>query len=66
MLTWQKPRRSLHFLPLDLAQMEIFASISSLRDPFDRMIVSAAIATKSKLITKDAMLAESGLVEVVW
>lgn len=57
---------SMRFLPLDLAQMETFASISNLRDPFDRMIVSAAIATGAKLISKDAVLAGSGLVEVVW
>lgn len=57
---------SMRFLPLDLSQMETFASLASLRDPFDRLIVSAAIATGSKLVSKDSLLAESGLVEVVW
>lgn len=56
----------LQFLPLDLAQLEQFESLSSIRDPFDRMIVSAAIVTRSKLITKDTLLTDSGLVEVVW
>ena len=47
---------SLRFLPLDLAQLEIFASLRNLRDPFDRMITSAALATGSRLITKDGPL----------
>ena len=33
---------SLRFLPLDLAQLDEFALLPSLRDPFDRLIVSAA------------------------
>lgn len=57
---------SLRFLPLDLAQLEIFASLRNLRDPFDRMITSATLATSSRLITKDALLSESGLVQTVW
>lgn len=57
---------ALRFLPLDLAQLETFATLSSVRDPFDRLIVGAAIATGSKLITKDSLLTDSGLVEVVW
>lgn len=57
---------ALLFLPLDLAQLETFATLSSIRDPFDRLIVGAALATESKLITKDSLLTDSGLVEVVW
>lgn len=56
----------LRFLGLDMAQLEVFASLTNMRDPFDRLIVSAAIATKSKLISKDTAIADSGLVEVVW
>lgn len=40
--------------------------LGSLDDPFDRMIVSAARATKRPLLTGDARIAESGLVDVVW
>jgi PIN domain nuclease of toxin-antitoxin system len=57
---------ALRFLPLDLAQLEVFTSLRNLRDPFDRLITSAAIATGSRLVTKDTRVAESGLVEVVW
>jgi PIN domain nuclease of toxin-antitoxin system len=57
---------ALRFLPLDLAQLEVFASLHNIRDPFDRLIASAALATGSRLVTKDAKLTESGLVDVVW
>ncbi|HEX2678874.1 MAG TPA: type II toxin-antitoxin system VapC family toxin [Polyangiales bacterium] len=58
--------QSLQFLPLDLAQLDTFASLRSVRDPFDRLIVSAALTTGSRLMTKDMALTESGLVETVW
>ena len=57
---------SIRFLELDLAQVETFATLSAIRDPFDRLIVSAALATGSSLVSKDAQLAESGLVRVIW
>ncbi len=57
---------ALRFLSLDLSQLHEFAALASIRDPFDRMIVSAARVTRSKLITKDGLLAESGLIETVW
>jgi len=57
---------SLRFLPLDFAQLDVFASLRNIRDPFDRLIASAALATGSRLLTKDVRLSESGLVEVVW
>jgi PIN domain nuclease of toxin-antitoxin system len=57
---------SLRFLPLDFPQLDVFASLRNIRDPFDRLIVSAALATGSRLITKDVRLSESGLVEVLW
>ena len=57
---------SLRFLSLDFAQLEVFGSLRSIRDPFDRLIASAALATGSRLITKDSRLSDSGLVEVVW
>ena len=56
----------LRFQSLDLAQVEIFATLQVLRDPFDRFIVSASLATGSRLVTKDTRIGESGLVHVVW
>jgi PIN domain nuclease of toxin-antitoxin system len=47
-------------------QLDEFSSLTSIRDPFDRLIVSAARSTGAKLITKDESLADSGLVDVVW
>jgi PIN domain nuclease of toxin-antitoxin system len=58
--------RSLSFLPLDLDQLDEFAVLSSIRDPFDRLIVAAARWAGAELITRDEALAESGLVMVVW
>jgi PIN domain nuclease of toxin-antitoxin system len=57
---------ALSFLPLELDQLDEFASLTSIRDPFDRLIVGAARARKARLITKDASLATTGLVETVW
>lgn len=53
-------------LPLDLEQAREFALLGALADPFDRMIVAAARATRRPLVTADATIAESGLVDVVW
>jgi PIN domain nuclease of toxin-antitoxin system len=50
----------------DLAQAREFALLGSLIDPFDRMIVAAARATKHPLITADQTVTASGLVEVIW
>jgi PIN domain nuclease of toxin-antitoxin system len=50
----------------DLAQAIDFALLSSLADPFDRMIVAAARASRRPLITADVRIRESGLVDVIW
>jgi PIN domain nuclease of toxin-antitoxin system len=57
---------AIRFLPLDLAQVESFATLHAVRDPFDRLIVSAALTTRSRLVSKDTALTASGLVQVVW
>ena len=57
---------SLSFLPLDLEQLDEFAALSSIKDPFDRLIVAAARRIGGALITRDEPLAEAGLVKVVW
>jgi PIN domain nuclease of toxin-antitoxin system len=56
----------LAFLPLDLRQVDEFAALIAIRDPFDRLIVGACRATGAQLVTKDATLARSGLVRTVW
>jgi PIN domain nuclease of toxin-antitoxin system len=56
----------LRFLPLDLDQLDQFASLTSIRDAFDRLIVSAARSLKADLISRDEALARSGLVSTVW
>lgn len=53
-------------LPLDLAQATEFALLGAVRDPFDRLIVAAARSAGCPLLTADAAIAASGLVEVVW
>jgi PIN domain nuclease of toxin-antitoxin system len=57
---------SLRFLPLDLRQLDEFAAHTALRDPFDRLIVSACRAVGAKLITKDEALQGSGLIATLW
>lgn len=53
-------------LPLDIEQIDEFAALASIRDPFDRLIVAAARRLRVKLISRDALLRESGLVETIW
>jgi PIN domain nuclease of toxin-antitoxin system len=57
---------SLKFLPLDLQQIREFVAHAGIRDPFDRLIISAARATNARLVTRDEKLSETNLVQVVW
>ena len=57
---------SLRFLALDLEQLDQFVALASIRDPFDRLLVSAARSLGAPLLTRDQSLGESGLVSVVW
>jgi PIN domain nuclease of toxin-antitoxin system len=54
------------FLPLDLDQLDEFAALTGIRDPFDRLIVAATRRTGAKLISRDRRLSETGLVDVTW
>jgi PIN domain nuclease of toxin-antitoxin system len=54
------------FLPLDLPQLDQFVALASIRDPFDRLLVSAARSLGAPLLTRDQALSDSGLVSVVW
>lgn len=56
----------LRFLPLDFRQLDEFAALGALRDPFDRLIVGAARVMGAKLITKDGNLRDHGLVQTLW
>jgi len=52
--------------PLDLAQTRELALLESVDDPFDRMIIAAARSAGTGLVSADATIRESGLVDVVW
>ena len=56
------------FQPLDLtgAQVILADEFRFTRDPFDALIVAAASALSLPLITRDALIRESGRVRVVW
>lgn len=56
----------LRFLALDWDQLDEFAALGAIRDPFDRLIVSAARAVDAKLITQDSRVQDLGLVQTVW
>jgi PIN domain nuclease of toxin-antitoxin system len=52
-------------LDLDLDQALEFGALTAIRDPMDRMIVAAARATGSRLISSDAKLSGHGI-ERIW
>jgi PIN domain nuclease of toxin-antitoxin system len=56
----------LRFLAMDIEQLDQFAGLGMIRDPFDRLILAAARALEARLMTRDQALADSGLVEAVW
>jgi PIN domain nuclease of toxin-antitoxin system len=56
----------LRFLPLGLDQLDQFVSLTAIRDPFDRLIMSAARTLGAELISRDEQLGASGLVRIVW
>jgi PIN domain nuclease of toxin-antitoxin system len=53
-------------LPLDLRQATEFALLSSIADPFDRLMVAAARVAEAPLITADGHLHACALVETIW
>jgi PIN domain nuclease of toxin-antitoxin system len=54
------------YLPMTLDQIDEFAALAAIRDPFDRLIVAAARCAGAKLITRDERLRELGVVDIVW
>lgn len=59
-------RPNLHVLPLDLEQLDVFRGLTAVRDPFDRLVISAARFLGARLVSKDAAITAAGLVRVVW
>ncbi len=57
---------SFRLLPLNFDQTLDFALLGAVRDPFDRMIISAARCASAVLLSADRDVVESGLVEVAW
>jgi PIN domain nuclease of toxin-antitoxin system len=56
----------LKFLALDFSQIEMFAMLTAIKDPFDRFILSACRVTGARLITRDNVLLESKVVPALW
>lgn len=53
-------------LPLERTHVSEARALPALHDPFDRLIAGTAVAIGLPLITRDARIAESGRVRVVW
>ena len=53
-------------LPLDLRQLDEFAALRGIHDPFDRLIIGACRAVDGRLLTKDQRIQDSGLVVCLW
>jgi PIN domain nuclease of toxin-antitoxin system len=56
------------YCPLDVSPAQVFDAdeLRFTRDPFDGLIVAAARDLGLPLITRDAMIRESGAVRVIW
>jgi PIN domain nuclease of toxin-antitoxin system len=56
------------YQPLDLAADHVFVAddLGFTRDPFDALIVAAALSLQVPLVTRDAAIRESRAVKVVW
>ncbi len=58
--------RGLTWTPFDWSHGREFALLSSLADPFDRMLVATARALGCPLITADEAISNSALVPLIW
>ena len=56
------------YQPLDLTPDQIFAAdgLGFTRDPFDALVVGAALSLNLPLVTRDTAIRGSGTVKVVW
>jgi PIN domain nuclease of toxin-antitoxin system len=53
-------------VPLDIEQALDFGHLAGLGDPFDRLVVACARTSSVPLVTADARIHESALVDVIW
>ena len=62
------PDSSLDPIPISTNVVAAFSSIPllALRDPWDRLVMATAIDLGVPLVTADARIAATGLVEVLW
>ena len=62
------PDSSLDPIPISTNVVAAFSSIPllALRDPWDRLVMATAIDLGVSLVTADARIAATGLVEVLW
>jgi PIN domain nuclease of toxin-antitoxin system len=61
------PSNAIHVEPFDQRMWPHFEVVSlELSDPFDSAVVATARALAVPLVTSDAAIAKSGLVEIVW
>ena len=56
------------YQPLDLTPDQVFTAddLRFTRDPFDALVVAAALATGLPLVTRDETIRTSGTVSVIW
>jgi PIN domain nuclease of toxin-antitoxin system len=56
------------YQPIELAPEQVFLAdeFRFTRDPFDGLIVAAAHGTGLPLVTRDEVIRESGVVQVIW
>ena len=56
------------YQPLDLTPEQVLVAdeLSLTRDPFDALIVATAVTMAMPLVTRDAVIRESGRVRVIW
>ena len=59
-------RNNIVIVSFDKEIMEVAFELPKYMDIHDRIIVATALATGTKLVTKDKVIRESGMVETVW
>jgi len=62
------PNSTLDQVPIDIEIITAFAGIplSSLRDPWDRLITATAMALSLPLVTADSRITATRTVEIIW
>ncbi len=55
-----------HLPPLSVETVLSSATLTAIPDIFDRLIVSEALRWNAQLLTRDALITQSGLVSILW